>query len=149
MVEEKVKEFLQKVFQNLEEQPDIESGKKFGGFYVNISKLNDPSIFIGRDGSVLKALQYVVNVFAHKENNEFPTIILDINGYKEKQYEMLKTIAINAALKVKRLREPVELKPMSASARRIIHMTLKNYPDIWTHSIGKEPRRRVIVDIKK
>lgn len=149
MVEEKVKEFLLKVFQNLEEQPDIDGSKKFGGYYINISKLNDPSIFIGRDGSVLKALQYVANIFAHKENVDFPTIILDINGYKEKQYEMLKTIAINAALKVKRLREPVELKPMSASARRIIHMTLKNYPDIWTHSIGKEPRRRVIVDIKK
>lgn len=149
MVEERVKELLQGIFKNIGEETYVEGGKKFGGYYVNITNLSNPSIFIGRDGSVLRAFQYIVNVYAHKLSVDFPTVILDIDGHKEKQYEMLKTIAINAALKVKRLKEPVELKPMSASARRIIHMTLKNYPDIWTHSVGKEPRRRVIIDIRR
>ncbi len=149
MVEESLRKLLSDIFLTLDESPHIEEAKKFGGYYINIANLSEPGLFIGKEGSVLRSIQYIMNVYAHKLDLDFPTIILDINGHKEKQYEMLKTVAINAALRVKRLKEPVELKPMSASARRIIHMTLKNYPDIWTHSIGKEPRRRVIVDLKK
>jgi len=66
-----------------------------------------------------------VNVYAHKLDRNFPTITLDIDGYKAKHFEKLKTIALDAALKAKRLREPVELRPMSSQARRIIHLTLK------------------------
>ncbi len=149
MVEESLRKLLSDIFLTLDESPHIEEAKKFGGYYINIANLSEPGLFIGKEGAVLRSIQYIMNVYAHKLDLDFPTIILDINGHKEKQYEMLKTVAINAALRVKRLKEPVELKPMSASARRIIHMTLKNYPDIWTHSIGKEPRRRVIVDLKK
>lgn len=149
MVEGKIKEFLIKIFSSVGETATISSGKRYGGYYINVEHLKDPGIFIGRSGNVLRSLQYILNVYAHKIDRSFPVIILDINGYKAKQYEILKTIALNAALKAKRLREPVELKPMSSAARRIIHMTLKNYPNIWTHSIGKEPRRRVVVDLKK
>ena len=148
-MEKELMEFLKAIFKTLYENPEIETGKKFGGYYINIKKLKDRDIFIGKNGTVLRAMQFILNVYAHKIDKDFPTVILDIDGYKERQYERLKTIAIEAALKAKRLREPVELRPMSAQARRIIHLTLKNYPDVWTHSVGKEPRRRVIVDIKK
>ncbi len=149
MVEEKLRDLLRDIFSSLNENISFEDGRKFGGYYINMANLSEPEIYIGKEGTVLRSIQYLINIYAHKLDEEFPTIILDVNGYKMKQYEMLKTVAINAALRAKRLSEPVELKPMSASARRIIHMTLKNYPDIWTHSIGKEPRRRVVVDIKK
>jgi len=149
MVEEKLREFLKNMFVPIHEEIVIEDSKKFGGYYINISGLSEPGIFIGKEGAVLRSIQYLLNIYAHKTDEEFPTIILDVNGYKMKQFEMLKTVAINAALRAKRLSEPVELKPMSASARRIIHLTLKNYPDIWTHSIGREPRRRVVIDLKK
>jgi len=72
-----------------------------------------------------------------------------MGGYKRRQIEILKNIAQNAALKVKRYGRPVELQPMSAFARRIIHTTLKDNPSIFTHSIDDEPRRRVVVDLKK
>jgi len=149
MVESKINELLEKMFRDIGEDVKIEDSKRFGGYYINLINLSEPGLFIGKEGSVLRSIQYVVNIYAHRLDENFPTIILDVSGYKMKQYEMLKTVAINAALKAKRLREPVELKPMSASARRIIHLTLRNYPDIWTRSVGEEPRRRVIVDIKK
>ena len=148
-VESKIKEFLGNIFLYSNESATLKSARRYGGYYINVEHLESPGIFIGRDGTVLRSLQYILNVYAHKLDKGFPVIILDINGYKAKQYEILKTIALNAALKAKRLKEPVELKPMSASARRIVHMTLKNYPNIWTHSVGREPRRRVIVDLKK
>ena len=148
-VEEKVKEFLNTIFTSIGENTIINGGKRYGGYYINVEHISSPGIFIGRNGNVLRSIQYVLNVYAHKLDKNFPVVILDINGYKAKQFEILKTIALNAALRAKRLKEPVELKPMSASARRIVHMTLKNYPNIWTHSIGREPRRRVVVDLKK
>ncbi len=147
--EDKVKDLLNKMFVSIGETAMINGGKRYGGYYINIEHLSSPGLFIGRNGNVLRSVQYILNVYAHKIDKNFPVIILDVNGYKAKQYEILKTIALNAALRAKRLKEPVELKPMSASARRIIHMTLKNYPNIWTHSIGREPRRRVVVDLKK
>jgi len=149
MVESKVTEFLEKMFKEIGEDVKIEDGKRFGGYYVNLANLSEPGLFIGKEGAVLRSIQYVVNIYAHRLDENFPTIILDVNGYKMKQYEMLKTVAINAALKAKMLKEPVELRPMSASARRIIHLTLSSYPDIWTRSVGIEPRRRVIVDVKR
>ena len=148
-VEEKVKEFLNTIFTSIGENTVINGGKRYGGYYINVEHISSPGIFIGHNGNVLRSIQYVLNVYAHKLDKNFPVVILDINGYKAKQFEILKTIALNAALRAKRLKEPVELKPMSASARRIVHMTLKNYPNIWTHSIGREPRRRVVVDLKK
>lgn len=148
-MEKEIVDFIKDIFETIGETPTVAVKKKFGGLYLNLSNLSNKALYIGKEGSVLRSLQYVVNVYAHKIDRNLGTIILDIDGYKDKQFEHLKTMAIDAALKAKMLKGPVELKPMSAQARRIIHITLKNYPDIWTHSVGKEPRRRVIVDIKK
>lgn len=148
-MEKEIVDFIKDIFKTIGENPTVEVKKKFGALYINLGNLSNKALYIGKEGSVLRSLQYVVNVYAHKVDKDLGTIILDIDGYKDKQFEHLKTMAIDAALKAKMLKGPVELKPMSAQARRIIHITLKNYPDIWTHSVGKEPRRRVIVDIKK
>ncbi|HZL82078.1 MAG TPA: R3H domain-containing nucleic acid-binding protein, partial [Candidatus Deferrimicrobium sp.] len=74
---------------------------------------------------------------------------VDVDGYVMRQREMLKRMAIDAALRVKREKQSVMLQPMSAKARRIIHMTLKDYPGITTHSEGRDPQRRVIVELTR
>ncbi len=148
MLEKDINNFIKRIFEKMGESPSIFSGKKYGCYYISIKNISAPGLFIGKDGIVLRSLQYIMNVYAHKKNRNFPMVIVDINGYKMKQIEMLKTIALDAALRAKRTKEPVKLKPMSASARKIIHITLRNYPDIWTHSVGKEPRRCVVVDLK-
>jgi len=149
MEEREINNFIENFFKVAEENPSIAIEKKYGNFYVNIEGLSNPGLFIGKEGIVLRSLQYILNIYAHKEDRNFPMVMLDINGYKLRQIEILKTIALNAALRAKRLKEPVFLKPMSASARKTIHMALQNYPNIWTHSTGKEPRRYVVVDLKK
>ncbi len=149
MIEGKIKDLLNTIFTSVKESVIIKAGKRYGGYYMDVEHLSSPGIFIGHNGDVLRSMQYILNVYAHRLDEKFPVIILDIEGYKSRQYEILKTIALDAALRAKRMKEPVELKPMSAAARRIVHMSLKNYPNIWTHSIGKEPRRRVVVDLKK
>ncbi len=149
MEEQEINNFLESFFKVAEENPSVVIEKKYGNYYVNIEGLSNPGLFIGKEGIVLRSLQYILNIYIHKEDGNFPMVMLDINGYKLRQIEMLKTIALNAALRAKRLKEPVSLKPMSASARKTIHMALHNYPNIWTHSAGEEPRRYVVVDLKK
>lgn len=149
MEEREINNFLESFFKVAEENPSVVIEKKYGHYYVNIVGLSNSGLFIGKEGIVLRSLQYILNIYVHKEDRNFPMVMLDINGYKLRQIEMLKTIALNAALRAKRLKEPVSLKPMSASARKTIHMALYNYPNIWTHSAGEEPRRYVVVDLKK
>lgn len=150
--ETKIKEFLvdylKGLFQTLGEDASVRISKEVDTLFVSVD-MEDPAIYIGKSGEVLSSMQYLINmVLQHMQCNNI-RITLDIGGYKRRQIEILRNIANNAALQVRRYGRPVELQPMSAFARRIIHTTLKENPMIFTHSQGEEPRRFVVVDLKK
>lgn len=150
--EAKIKEFLYEylrgLFSTLGEDVTVRVTKEVDTLFVSVD-MEDPAIYIGKSGEVLSSLQYLVNmVLQHMQCNNI-RITLDIGGYKRRQIEILRNIANNAALQVRRYGRPVELQPMSAFARRIIHTTLKENPMVFTHSQGEEPRRYVVVDLKK
>lgn len=150
--ETKIKEFLYEylrgLFSTLGEDVTVRVTKEVDTLFVSVD-MEDPAIYIGKSGEVLSSLQYLVNmVLQHMQCNNI-RITLDIGGYKRRQIEILRNIANNAALQVRRYGRPVELQPMSAFARRIIHTTLKENPMVFTHSQGEEPRRYVVVDLKK
>jgi spoIIIJ-associated protein len=146
--EQLVTEFLVDFFKALDEKPEIQVAYTDGDPYINITGLTGNGTFLTRDQMCLSALQHIVNVVAHKDREGAPGIVtIDVDGYVMRQREMLKRMAIDAALRVKREKQAVILQPMSAKARRIIHMTLKDYPGITTHSEGRDPQRRVIVEL--
>lgn len=148
--EQLVTGFLIDFFHTLAEKPEIQVAYTDGDPYINITGLTGDGTFLAKDQSCLSALQHLVNVVVHKDRDSVPGIItVDVDGYIMRQREMLRRIAIDAALRVKREKQAVVLQPMSAKARRIIHVTLKDYPAITTHSEGREPQRRVIVELKK
>ncbi len=148
--EQLVTDFLVDFFRALDENPEIQVAYTDGDPYINITGLTGDGAFLEKDQTCLSALQHLVNVVAHKDREGAPGIVtVDVDGYVMRQHEMLKRIAIDAALRVKREKQAVVLQPMSAKARRIIHVTLKDYPAIMTHSEGREPQRRVIVELKK
>lgn len=100
--------------------------------------------FLENGGEGLNALQHLVRVLLNKkELRHF--IALDINSHKEKRKNELNEIAIDAAKKVRRTKEPLTLEPMSAYERRIIHLKLAELPDIVTESIGEEPERKLVI----
>lgn len=148
--EQLVTEFLVDFFKALDENPEIQLAYTDGDPYINITGLTGNGTFLTRNQVCLSALQHIINVVAHKDREGAPGIVtVDVDGYVMRQREMLKRMAIDAALRVKREKQSVILQPMSAKARRIIHVTLKDYPAITTHSEGREPQRRVIVELKK
>ncbi|HWQ21998.1 MAG TPA: R3H domain-containing nucleic acid-binding protein [Clostridia bacterium] len=149
--EQLVTEFLVDFFKALDENPEIQVAYTDGDPYINVTGLTGNGTFLTRDQMCLSALQHIVNVVAHKDHEGVaPGIVtVDVDGYVMRQREMLKRMAIDAALRVKREKQSVMLQPMSAKARRIIHVTLKDYPGITTHSEGRDPQRRVIVELSR
>lgn len=109
---------------------------------------NNSSVLIGYRGETLYSLQTIISAIANKNFEEKILVIVDIEGYKEKREETLKNLALKIEQIVKRTKKPVNLEPMPAYERRIIHSTLQDSRFVKTESIGEEPRRRVVITLK-
>lgn len=145
-----VKSILGFIFEKLDEKVSFEIREKDTEVYVNIilSSKEKQAQYIGKQGKVLATLQYLLNSILHRNFNDKRLFIVDIGGYKQKQIDYLKNLAIEAAIKAKKTGKDQILQPMSAMARKIIHMTLAQNSSVYTYSIGKEPNRRVVVALK-
>lgn len=108
----------------------------------------DLGILIGRRGQTLVSLQYIVRIIvSHKMQIQIP-IVLDVEGYKQRRCEGLRTLATRLAEQVKNRKTPFTMEPMSAFERRIIHITLADHPDVITESIGIGDGRKVVITPK-
>lgn len=110
-------------------------------------KTSNPGILIGRHGHTLDALQYVVNIIVNKgiEESNRKKIIIDIEGYRERRKDSVSRYAYEKAEIVKRSGKKIALCSMNAVERRMVHLVLKEEPEVVTYSEGTEPFRRVII----
>jgi spoIIIJ-associated protein len=106
---------------------------------------DDSGVLIGKYGQTLYALQYLVNIILNKGNPDPLKVWLDVQGYRERREESLKTVARNAAARAKRQGRKVKLEPLPIHERRIIHLTLQDDKSVFTYSEGEDPNRYVIV----
>ncbi|HHF09047.1 MAG TPA: hypothetical protein ENL28_00355, partial [Candidatus Atribacteria bacterium] len=74
---------------------------------------------------------------------------VDVANYKKRREEALRKLASRLAKKVVQTGKRVKLEPMLNRERRIIHLALKNHPQVTTYSVGQEPERRVVIDLKE
>jgi spoIIIJ-associated protein len=98
-------------------------------------KTEDSGRLIGRQGQTLSDLQYITNRLLFQQDASSPKIMVDVSGYRAQAREALVKKAQEAAEKVRRWGDVVELEPLSAFDRRIIHQALKDDPNIETHSV--------------
>ncbi len=101
-------------------------------------------LFIGREGRMVDAVQSVASQAAYRRGSKKRTIV-DAAGYRERRRRSLERRAERAAAEAVRYDRPVELDPMRAGERRIIHIYLKESDDVETESEGKEPNRCVVI----
>jgi spoIIIJ-associated protein len=105
----------------------------------------DAGSLIGRRGQTLDAIQYLVRLITAKQNRPRTPVMIDIQEYKKRHYEDLRTMALNVASQVKTHKSSIRLEPMSAFERRIVHMALAKDPEVTTESIGEGEMRKVVV----
>ncbi len=106
---------------------------------------DDLGILIGRRGLTLACLQYIVRLIVGHQTETWVPITIDVEGYKQRRYEALQTLALRMAEQVVLRGVPFTLEPMPAYERRIIHITLADHPDVTTESIGQGESRKVVI----
>jgi spoIIIJ-associated protein len=102
-------------------------------------------VLIGKRGDTLSSLQYLLNTIVGKGKQGSPIFSVDIEGYRLRHHDRLRELAEEVANDVSETGDIIELKPMSAGDRRIIHLSLQDRSDIVTQSIGRGRDRRIEV----
>ena len=106
---------------------------------------DDLGLLIGRRGSTLAALQYMVNVMLTRKMNSRVIVTVDVEHYHRRREETLQTLAQRMADRVSNSGRPMTLEPMPASERRIIHLALTEDQDVVTGSIGEGDERKIVI----
>lgn len=137
-------EFLEKTEENAKFNVKISKST----VYVDIES-QEIGFLIGYRGETLYAFQNILSAVANKGIEQKVRVILDIEGYKAKREKALEELAEKIEKTVIKTRKSVTLEPMQAYERKIIHTKLQNSEKVETRSIGEEPRRRIVVELKR
>ncbi len=110
---------------------------------------DDLSILIGRRSETLNALQYISSLIVGKELERWTPLTIDVEGYRARRERQLRQLARRMAEQAINTGRRQVLEPMPPSERRLIHLELRNHPQVFTESIGEEPNRKVTIALKK
>ncbi|HYI23927.1 MAG TPA: RNA-binding cell elongation regulator Jag/EloR [Thermomicrobiales bacterium] len=101
---------------------------------------------IGRRGDHLSHIQYLVNMLVNRRLETYTRVIVDVEGYRSRREESLVGLAERVARQVVRTNRPIVLEPMPPNERRIIHLALRQNPEVTTQSSGEGNQRRITVE---
>lgn len=119
-------------------------------YYITVEIIGEnTNSLIGYRGETLNALQTLLSSIANKEIEEKVRVILDISGYKDKRKKVLEELADKISKTVIKTGKKVTLEPMPAYERKIIHSRLQNNKKVTTESVGEEPHRKIVVELKR
>jgi len=141
---------LQQIVKYITPEAKISAEESSERILLNIAGGN-PAVLIGKKGQTLEAIQSLVEkiVNKHHDNHDKIRVQVDVEGYLETRKANLEKLAARLAEKSKRIRKPISLGQLSAYERRIVHMALKDDPDVRTKSRGEGYMRKLIIFPKK
>ncbi|OGZ60977.1 MAG: hypothetical protein A2919_00540 [Candidatus Spechtbacteria bacterium RIFCSPLOWO2_01_FULL_43_12] len=143
-IKDDIKELLDRMNLILLYPPEIRNHEDRTSVSVFV---DDPRALIGEGGASLRAFQHLVRLMANKQYGPDIKIDLDVNGYKQKRAEFLRDMAISARKRALVKGGSIELEPMNAFDRRVIHTTLAEFGDVSTQSTGEYPQRRIVIGL--
>ena len=104
-------------------------------------------LVIGKHGQTIDAIQYLVNAVVWRgRGDERKAVVVDAAGYRARREVTLSALAQRSAEQAVSSAGPVELEPMTAVERKVVHLCLKDFPGVATRSEGTEPNRFVVID---
>jgi len=102
-------------------------------------------ILIGRHGETLSAIQFLLGQMTSRKAGRRVRVVVDVEGYRDRREKLLREMALRAADRAQRYRQPIFMDPMLPAERRVVHMALAEHASVSTHSIGEGDSRRVVV----
>ena len=147
-IKKQLEDFLRVFIENLptkELKYEIRKEKEI--FYIDING-KDTGYLIGYRGEVLNSFQSILNNIVCKNSKERLKVILNIGNYRDKRTKDLEILAEKIAKNVIKNGKSITLEPMTAYERKVIHTKLQENDKIKTYSIGEEPHRKVVIDLK-
>jgi spoIIIJ-associated protein len=130
-------------------EDEIEVSTSNGRINVSINDEEHSGLIIGKEGQTISALEYLTNRILAKRWSERLYVQIDVGGYRQKQDENIKQLALNLAEKVKQSGKVMSTKPMSSYHRRLVHMALQDDDSVVTRSKGDGAMKRVLIMQKR
>lgn len=145
-VAERAVDFLMGVLDRMGISADIDVNESEEKIILEI-QTSDPEVVIGRKGQVVDALQHLVSkvVYRERSGEKGKPIIVDAGGYRDKHVQRLEALAARMGEKALSTQAIVELSPMSAHDRRIVHMAIANIAGLSSRSEGEGDDRHILV----
>jgi spoIIIJ-associated protein len=141
---ERIRAMLQRVAQSLGLRASVDVVESDDEIAATVNG-EDLGLLIGKHGSTIDALQHLAARIAFRGQHDRKLVSIDAAGYRERREAALQRAADQAVEDALSYGRPVELEPMSAAERRIVHTYLRDRTEIQTHSEGDEPDRRLVV----
>jgi spoIIIJ-associated protein len=139
-----VRDIVERIAVSLDVSCRVDVRQNAEGLDVQCSG-GDLGVLIGRHGQTIDAVQYLVNAIVARREGERVEVVVDAAGYRSRRRAALETIAVRAARRALDDGEPVELEPMTAIERKLVHTRLQEFRGVETSSEGTEPNRFVVV----
>ena len=131
------------------DEDDEEEGQHRSGRYLLLDIEGvELGALIGRRGETLENIQYLLRLMVNQKIHKWKNIVVDVEHYKARRVTQLIQLAERMAEQVARTGRSISLEPMPANERRIVHMTLRDHPDVYTESYGDGGRRKVHIFAK-
>ena len=147
-----IKELVEKTTVTVSDISIVEENNNHTWFALEVS---EPHFYVNREGEALYALNHLVrkmienklfpNGMSPEEREKGPEILIDVNGFQKKRIDGVRAVAHMMAERARYFKSNVEVDPMSAFERRIVHEFLSNENDLKTESVGFGPTRRVVI----
>jgi spoIIIJ-associated protein len=142
---ERVREIVEGVLDELDLDGEVEIREEDDRITASVDGDDDYGLLIGKRGQTIDALQLLAYQAAFRGLRERKRVVVDAAGYRERRRETLTARADRAAEQALNGSESIELDPMSAQERRVVHEHLKDRAGVETYSEGDEPHRCVVV----
>jgi spoIIIJ-associated protein len=142
---ERVRELVEGVLDELDLDGEVDIAEDDERILATVVGDDDYGLLIGKRGQTIDALQLLCYQAAFRGMRERKRVVVDAAGYRERRRETLEGRADRAAEQALSGNRVVEMDPMSAQERRVVHERLKERAGVETYSEGDEPNRCVIV----